>query len=96
MQIVRRMMRAFEETRSVRRLAPPIATHQQRLGLVLLGLLSLASAGVSALLAQPHAALCGAAPGHCGWCYAAAGFAALALAAFVLAAREGRLARAQA
>ena len=79
----------------MRRLAPPLATQQQRLGLALLGLLSLASAAVSALLAQPHAALCGAASGHCGWCYVAAGFAALGLTAFAMAARES-LARAHA
>jgi hypothetical protein len=70
----------------MRRFAPPTATCPQRLGLVLLGLLSAASAQVSRLLAQPHAALCGSAA-HCGWCYAAVGFALLAVAAFVMAAR---------
>ena len=71
----------------MRRFAPPIAICPRRLALALLGLLSAASAGVSGLLAQPHAALCGAAA-HCGWCYAAAGFALLAVAAFVTAVRR--------
>lgn len=57
-----------------------------------LGLTLLASAGLSGDLARQHMAalghLCGAAAvPHCGWCYAAAGFALAGVSAFAAAAR---------
>jgi hypothetical protein len=73
----------------MRRFAPPPATPSTRLDLALLGLLSLASADVSILLAQSHLSLCGAGQAaHCGWCYAAAGFALLAVGSLAGTAHE--------
>lgn len=64
-----------------------IAIAQPRAAIRLIGLLSWASAGLSGLLAWEHATfrgpICGAGliP-HCGWCFGAAGFALVGLAAF--------------
>jgi hypothetical protein len=57
----------------------------ERLGAALLGLALLISAGLCGDLAREHMAMleriCGAdsAAAHCGWCYAAAGFAVAGL-----------------
>jgi hypothetical protein len=74
-----------------RRFAPQDAIASRRLGVRLIGLLSLASAGISGLLAREHATLAGAICGaghnpHCGWCYGAVGFALAGLTALVAAA----------
>jgi hypothetical protein len=64
----------------------------RRIELGLCGVLSLASAGTSGLLALEHATLRGAICGaghipHCGWCLGAAGFALAGFAALAAAAR---------
>jgi hypothetical protein len=64
----------------------------RRIELGLCGVLSLATAGISGLLALEHATLRGAICGashipHCGWCLGAAGFASAGLAALCAAAR---------
>jgi hypothetical protein len=61
----------------------------------LLGLLCLATAVVSALLASEHmilrGAICGVArTAHCGWCYSAAAFAFAGIAAFAATAAPQR------
>ena len=71
----------------MRPFAAPQASGPTRVGLVLVGLLSMASAAMCAGLAEPHASLCNAGQAaHCGWCYAQAGFTALAVAAGALCA----------
>ena len=64
----------------------------QSVGLGLIGLLGLASAGLSSLFVREHAALCGAGA-HCGWCFAAAGFVVVGAAALIAAATADRSTR---
>ena len=83
-----------------RRFALLSVISERRMGLSFIGLLSLASAGISGLTAWEHATLRGAICGgghipHCGWCLSAAGFALAGLVAFLAAVRpEPALARA--
>lgn len=74
------------------RLALLSTTVNHRIGLGLIGLLSLASVEISGLLVREHATLRGAICGvghipHCGWCLSAAGFALAGLAALAAALR---------
>jgi apolipoprotein N-acyltransferase len=62
-----------------------------RWGYAITGLVFLFAAVLSAGLARDHMAglsmICGAATSHCGWCYAAAGSAFMALASLAAARR---------
>jgi len=73
----------------LRRAAPETATTSPRLGLTLLGLFSLGSAGQCGLLARSEGLICGAGQvTHCGWCFAAVGYLVLALGLLALAQRR--------
>jgi hypothetical protein len=83
----------------MRRRTPQADAVQNRAALGLFGLLSLASAQVSALFVRDHILLrgviCGAQSPHCGWCYAAAAFALAGVAAFAAAMPTFKLAAAR-
>lgn len=65
-----------------------------RTGFALLGVILLASGALALDIARGHmaflGAICGAEQPHCGWCYAAAGFAAAGVASLIAAARPVR------
>ena len=76
------------------RLPTPDEDAMLRTGLALLGVVLLASAALAFDIARGHIAviaeLCGRAEPHCGWCYAAAGFALAGAASLLAAVRPAR------
>lgn len=78
----------------MRRPPTPIESRVERLATGLLGAILMASAVVSAGLAQDEIAsrgvLCGIDHLHCGWCYGAVGFVLAGLTAFAVALRPAK------